>query len=755
MTTETTEPSDDKPPEPAPGPPADAADASEGTDRDPIGEGRAANDAYERGWNSLRSAGNFASATKSKFKNLIGGNYYHNEFPADTGDRKTSVPIRPSVLDRVRATFVPVAQFDPMIDTLRESRVVVLRGLPGSGMTTTAFRLLDEVTEGDVARLDLSGDIGSIRQKDLTKKRGYLVRLTSANANGGPTELELDALAELLGKRKCWCVITDSTGADQAPRGDYVREHHAPDNADVLRGHVAWRLGPDAADRVDDVLRVAENERIRQALGPHRTLTDVVALAGLLVEHERGTLELDDVVAGCTELVANQMATWFACLRHAASSTDKGSRDGLALAAFRIALAVFNESAYRQIVTAARTLEAYLVAELDPTASKKAPIWFDQRTALTLARATLWPGVISYGVDEVVKGDLVCYEDDRFPVAVLEHVWSAYDWLQAPMGRWLVELGQDDRSIIWVRAAQAVGALSAIDFDAALKELIWPHVFAETIRERRFAAVALDQASRDQHNRNAVAAFLRSWRRNGGEQARWTAATTLGYGQGLDDIDATLDALRVLGTPDEKLDALADPAGQSVMVTAVSRSLSSLLAFGAVEPILAALDEWLNHERASMRKLARAAIVRLVRQRGFDFTYLDISGGRDYRDQLPRHRRWPLLLALQHEDQSLVEPIARLVRTALRGNDGDRVTTAFRAWVIIAGTDATCLAALVEFLPRLVELRGDADRLLHLVTELRRDWAEPLRPDVANAIETAVRSANTREVHRWATATTS
>jgi hypothetical protein len=743
-----TEPSGDQPPEqgptPSPAPNPDSGDKGrDEAEHDSVGDDRSTNEAYRRGRESLRSEGNYASATKSRVKNLIGGDYHNIKILPNTGDKKTSGPVRAKVLERIRATFAAVAGYERMLDTIRENRVIVLRSPAGTGMTTTAVRLLDEVTDGNVAHLDVPKGIGSIREKDLTKKRGYVVRITSASPHGGPTELELDSLAELLATHKCWCVVVDSTGVDQDERGDYVLKHQAPDNDQVLRKHLLWRLGPDATERADEVLRVGADERIERALGPDRTLADVVALAGLLVKHAQGDLELDDVVAGCAGLVAHQVTTWFAGLRHAAPAERKDTGDPLALASFRIALAVLNISAYPQVAEAARDLETQLIAELDPAASKKAPasVALDRRTALTLSRATVCPGVISYGIDAVVEGELVRYQDDRFPIAILDHVWSEYNWLRAPLGKWLIELGHDDSPIIWVRAAQAAGALSAIDFHDGFRKLVSPNVYAETVQERRFAAVALDQASQDERSHNIVAAFLRSWRRTGGEHARWTTAATHGYGQGLDDIGATLDALRVLGTPDEKLDALAEPSRTSVMVTVVSRSLSSLLAFGAVEPILTVLDEWLNHERASMRSLALAAILRLVRKRGFHFTYLDISGGRDYRDQLPRHGRWPLLLALQHEDPNLVEPIVRLLCTALR-NRGNQITDAFRSWLIIAAGDSTCLDALVAFLPRLIEVPSDASRLLHLVTEMRRDWAEPLRADVADAIETAVRSTS-------------
>jgi hypothetical protein len=61
--------------------------------------------------------------------------------------------------------------------------------------------------------------------------------------------------------------------------------------------------------------------------------------------------------------------------------------------------------------------------------------------------------------------------------------------------------------------------------------------------------------------------------------------------------------------------------------------------------------------------------------------------------------------------------------------------------------------ALVRFLPRMLETKDDATRLLHLVAMLARDWAEPLRPEVADEIEAAIRSAVVKENRPWTTQT--
>jgi hypothetical protein len=109
-----------------------------------------------------------------------------------------------------------------------------------------------------------------------------------------------------------------------------------------------------------------------------------------------------------------------------------------------------------------------------------------------------------------------------------------------------------------------------------------------------------------------------------------------------------------------------------------------------------------------------------------------------------------LLLALQHIDATLAPPVADLLRHGLRGLFVEAVLVRLRWWIRVAERNEDELAALVEFVPRLVTDRSAAARLNHLVSAMRRDWAEPLAPDVATAVEDAIRSAGYRESYSWA-----
>ena len=190
--------------EPGPGPkpdatPGDTNDAA--TTKHPLGDQSGPeNETYRRG--RFRTEGNAAFFTKSKIKNSYAGSHY--TIFADGRSKKTSARVRPKVLVRIRQTYALVPLYERTLATVREHRVAVLRGLPGTGLSTTAVHLLDVAAEGRVARLDLTGGVGVHPEKDLVKKHGYVIRIPASDSDGTPTGIALDALCELLAERECY-----------------------------------------------------------------------------------------------------------------------------------------------------------------------------------------------------------------------------------------------------------------------------------------------------------------------------------------------------------------------------------------------------------------------------------------------------------------------------------------------------------------------------------------------------------------------
>lgn len=184
----------------------------------------------------------------------------------------------------------------------------------------------------------------------------------------------------------------------------------------------------------------------------------------------------------------------------------------------------------------------------------------DQARRLSACRVEIVDGWLSFGHVRLAVG-LARYRDDRFRVVLLSYVWQHHHNLRAAMVSWLQELSKDPRPIIGVRAAQVTGLYCSLDFHFTFNEMIGSAVDAEgeeAVQRRLFAAVAMDQAARDERISAAISGRLRYWRRWGSDAEKWTAAATLGYDLGRRSIDSILEELRVLGTPSEQQSAMDD-----------------------------------------------------------------------------------------------------------------------------------------------------------------------------------------------------
>ena len=89
---------------------------------------------------------------------------------------------------------------------------------------------------------------------------------------------------------------------------------------------------------------------------------------------------------------------------------------------------MLNNSPYHVVANAAEQLEKRMATAVDPAVKKPrlfSPMLEAER-ALTASRARAVPGTVSFGPDARVDCDLVEYEDDRLPIAVLGHVWQEH-----------------------------------------------------------------------------------------------------------------------------------------------------------------------------------------------------------------------------------------------------------------------------------------------------------------------------------------
>ena len=757
MTTDDSPAAAPPPDQPPPSPDADAGKAGESTKpgdsgkkpadktdaEDPHGaDRRAFGEAYGRG--IFRTDGPMAFLRDTKIQKQHIGDVYNI---VESGAKAArSATVRDDYLTGIRASYVDVPRYERMYRALSEYRLLVLYGQPGTGRLTTALHLLDQVASGKVSRFDDELELKSLTKNDFDDGRGYVVSHDGTSL----TETRLDKLRDLLVKRKCYCVVI--TEPDELRTGStnrYAFEYEPPDSSALLERCIAREVrSGDRADAEELLTEQAASPELRAALGPRPRPVETAEMARLLAEFGRGEITLDAVETQAAQLVQRQVVEWFADL--SASRSEERLKEALRLAAFRIALAVFNESPYHIVAKAGVDLADRFIAAVSTTApTKERPSVFSDRQArmLSNSRAEIVDGHLAFGAFSIPVG-LARFSDDRFPVVLLSYVWQEHHNLRAAMVAWLLKLSRDLRHTIWVRAAQATGLVCSLDFHFTYTKMIASAAAAsgkKCLRRRMFAAVALDQAARDERITSAISDRLKYWRRHGSEAQKWTAAAAFGYDLGRLSIESTLEELRVLGTPTE-LQSAFDEASNRELVHICGYSLANLLAFGEVRSILEQLGDWIASSRQSVRELAWWAMVWLINLHGFDLTQPRRLAGRAERTLPQSREQWPLLLALQDENPELTQPIADLLWWLLRGRRADFVAKQlFGRWIRAAEKDPEALRALVQFVPHLIHDEGDANRLHYLIIRLRRDWCDPLDDEAASLLEAAIHPVASRK----------
>ena len=661
----------------------------------------------------------------------------------------TAGAVREEVLTWIRARYLEVDRHDLMLKTLRSRRVIVLRGQPGTGRVTTALHLLDTVAEGRVFRLDSGETITSLTEAGITEGNGYVAELSRRLGNV-LTEAHLDKMRDLYEKAEAFCVlVVDADFRHDDLFGGYAFTCLAPDPGSLLRRHADHEARaqdmPDFEDRVSELL---ETNWVSDALGPCPRPLESVRMAALLAEHVRGKLTEEDVRYQAAQAISYQITEWFAALQAAQRGDELD--EALRLAAFRIALAVLNESSYHLVAEAAGQLSAKLIAAIGGRHIPRTPLFSDDPEGrLPALRAKMIDGYAMFSHVRVPMR-MLAFQDERYPIAILRYVWENHHRMRAVIALWLKKLCRDDKPVLWVRAAQATGYVCGLDPLLAYREIILPAAeTADTKRDfwvrRMSAAIALGQAADGADMRPAIRERLRYWRRYGSPALRWSAAAVHGLATGRWPIEESLDELRILGTPSEqRLPMDQDDDLELVWISAYS--VARLLAFGEVWPVLDRLKLWIHSERSSVRRLAVYAMAHLIGFYGFELDYLWVSAG-SARPLLPEGAdRWPLLLALQAQDPGLTEPIADLLRQLFRVREGSIARDSLGKWIRAGARDAKCLDVLVGLLPHIVELESDAHRLGNLVDRMRRDWADPLRDEVVKQLDEAILMASVRSV---------
>lgn len=657
-------------------------------------------------------------------------------------------PVPPETLVHLGQVYCETAGYQRMKERLRDHRVLVLCGEPGSGRKATALALLDELTGGKVFRLDPRHGVDEMTEEVLQEGGGHLLELLAEDvrAEGEPrhsrsgpgdraaarrpatrlSELHLDRFGDLLRGRNAFGVVLVENGelADRLLRGRYGTYCAPPPADEVLHRHLRLQLRAEPGEALGAARALARRADVVTALGLEELRPrEAARLADHLARHWRGEVTDDQLLSDCATFVTSQAREWFAGADRPGTLPE--ALPVLNAGAFRVAVAVFDGSAYSLAAEAAELLAWELAVTLDPEhAPGRRLFGTHAEHRPVLARAVLEDGELDLG-PATVPIRAVRFQGEALAGAVLGEVWHGYHNVRGPVARWLRALCDDVRPEVWVRASIAAGVLCSWDWIHGFRELVVPLAVTDEPVARMAAATALAESARDPRIRPAVADVLKNWAVSGEDALVGTALLAHGYVLAAGDVPGSLDALaRVVRTREATDGDVLAPA---------SFSVARLLASGEPEPVLSRLHQWLDDGRMVLANLVHLTVIRALNTRT---THL--WGLRDV-PELDPHASRPLVTALLATRPELAPELARLLRhTLATARSGGAALEALGSLIRRAAKDPEALGHVCRFLPLLAVDRRDRDRLRGLLNELVRDRDRPLDRGAARRMWDAV-----------------
>ncbi|MGH8905548.1 MAG: hypothetical protein ACRD0K_03290 [Egibacteraceae bacterium] len=465
-----------------------------------------------------------------------------------------SGPLSREQLDERRKSFVETVAYHSLVERLVECRVQVLRGEDGSGRTTTALLALDDVIypagqeahrpdpESNVAVLDCEPD--TITEKNLEEGHGYLLDRSSATLEG---QLNLGLLGQLKklandGGAFLILIVSDRTPLDPYNLRDYLVHQDRPDPAKVLQAHLRYR----EAHWTDELRKEVEWElRANPAPGP------VAELAKFLNDAENQGLSPDEILVRFGERLMARARGKLAKPFGDAVNGDRRSRaESLCRQAQLITCAVLSGMPLVIVMEAAASLAARLyraqIGQSDERSLPR-PVFGDTVDDVhKYAEATDCPPDETSDPNDVTRRR---WMRPSLATRVLEIAWLEYDTVREPLLAWLEDLVQDKEKdeALRVRAAIAVGKLASYDFEYIFSKIDqWAS--SQSVAPRWAAAWALEMAARDPLLAPRVRGRIEQWCRGPRRYQQRTALLAFTTSIGPQDVEGTLEDLRLLAT---------------------------------------------------------------------------------------------------------------------------------------------------------------------------------------------------------------
>ncbi|MEU6271794.1 hypothetical protein ABZ871_05120 [Streptomyces populi] len=438
------------------------------------------------------------------------------------------VTLDPSELADHTELFVQPDGYEEAVDALRERRLLVLTGPPGSGREAAAVNLLGEALAidgsgaGGCHRLLMPSAVLEPGWEPPVKHSGYfavlddgpaaVARFTSAFGSGGARSVaQWTAVVAALRDSDSLLVLTGGHGLEvlaAGPGGEHFAHHPlAPvDPVTVVERRVLGHGG--SPDAYTDLHALMERTGAVAALREQPAVRNAARLASVISAD-------GDTAAEVARLrdPSEQVRAWFNRFREPEA------------VAFAFAAAVLEDSGYLTVADAAVKLRAALTeAELAPP---------DLRFGDRLGHEQQWIELyLSDGAGLAAGPPRVRFRNGLLSQAILGYGWNALDgWREAVLS-WLHGLLRHPDLEVRARAAVGAGVLALADPQYAVHRFLTGWAGSTSWPLRQAAATALGVAGSRPETADAVWDLLRHWARGGSsaQQRRLagTAANTVG-----------------------------------------------------------------------------------------------------------------------------------------------------------------------------------------------------------------------------------
>ncbi|MGW2269912.1 hypothetical protein [Streptomyces yangpuensis] len=602
-------------------------------------------------------------------------NHHYNFGGIDGGQVSGEIPT--AVLDRLAEDFVAHGtSFGPLLERLREERVLVLTGDPFTGRRTAALMLLHHLGATPVHALDRE-----VRPAELSR------RLASADSDAGHVLCDLEisrkhplreahllALRGRMRELNGYLVIT-------ASRSPYIEDTvdlaawEPPEPAAVLADLLPKRTDPAQA------LRLLALPAVAEFLSHPLQIREVVQYAAVLAradEREIGQYSQDTL--------EQQVQEWF---EEAATPVELREK------AFLIALAAFDKGPYALIAELSDALYAELRRSGGDVDQEPIPVFgthIGKRLQNARARRSTAKEMTEWGPVTQVTAR---FHDERVAPIVLREVWTGHPAARPALIKWLDRLSVDGRPFVRTRAAATVAVLAYTDLPSAMALIVERWARAKEARRQLTAVSALTLAHRI--GAPNIPRIVDAWSLDGQAPKRcWVGVRALGL-IGPERPAETLAVLQAQARHqhDKKREQRTAGAGDQQIAEELPQSVALLLISPAGEPALGALLPLLGGH-PSARALALDGFL--------------TAGERTS----PTDR--PPLLDLAVRSSSTLAGCAGLLRAALNDRTAnERAEDMLRSWIRAADGIPGTARALEELLPAVAAGPRDTARLQHLL----------------------------------------